>query len=565
MVRVDLKESWLRVKTLKFVSDNTLNEALSGVSMSAVPMNSMNNEIILAIVRPAGVESTSIIREIEDLAKCLGAMFVSIRLVELLDTIESYSQALKNKKVFDSFDDSHKNFGSAYKKTSVKMKKGTYLRQELGPEIFALYALARIAMERPRFDNDKPKIILIDSIKHPKEIDVLREAYGNGLFVLGINSSRRNRVRSLIKRGMTEPEATELICRDESEKGEKLGQQMTKAFEKADAFADEGAITDQVERFLKLILGKTILSPRRHELHMQMAISAAAMSADLSRQVGAALVSPTNELLAIGYNEVPKAGGGLYAEGDSPDYRDVSKKVDPNHIRRKEMLSDGARYHSALEAKISEIADEAEKNGSKNLVREVDAEDKAAWTRTEDRIDSLIEFHRAIHAEMEVILSCARKGVSTKGSTLFTTTFPCHNCTRLIIGAGIAAVHYIEAYPKSLAEELHNDAVDFEGNDGTGAKVVFKRFSGISPRRFLDLFSTSVSNGVEIPKKDDKTGLVSQSLGTDFKTRFPISAIQADIAEYSAARSLVSKELLDSKLAETLKTWISENKKFAAA
>lgn len=533
--------------------------------MTANPRDLMNNEIMLAVVRPSGVESVSLTKEIQEIAKNVGAFFVPVRLVELLDSIETFSLIPKNKEVFDSFEDVHKGTGSAYKKTSLKMKRGTYLRQELGADVFALYALARIAMLRPGFDKNKPKIILIDSIKHPKEIEVLREAYGSGLFVLGVNSSRRKRVKNLVARGMSESEATELICRDESEKGEKLGQQMTKAFEKADVFADEGSLANELERFLKLILGKTILSPRRHELHMQMAISAAAMSADLSRQVGAALVSPSDELLAIGYNEVPKAGGGLYADGDVPDSRDVVLRQDPNHVRRKAMLADGTLYHNALESKISEIADEAEKKGCRNIVREVNAAEKAAWNRTEDKIDSLIEFHRAIHAEMEVILACARKGVSTKGAILFTTTFPCHNCTRLIIGAGISVVHYIEAYPKSLAEELHSDAVDFEGNEVAGKKVVFRRFSGISPRRFLDLFSTSVSNGMEIPKKDAITGLVSQSLGTDFKSRFPIPGVQASLVEYSAAQSLISKDLVDLPFADALKSWISENGKFSAA
>ncbi len=494
----------------------------------------------------------------------LGVQCFPIRLVELLDSISSYTSARENKPRYDQLNKSDAKFSVEYRKTSLKMKKGSLLRRDLGTELFALYALARVAMVRPRFSEETPRIVLIDSIKHPREIEVLREAYGNGLFVLGVNNSRRNRVRSLEKRGMSESEATELMCRDESEKGEKAGQQMTKAFEKADLFTDEDSISFEVERFLKLILGKTILSPRRHELSMQMAMSAAAMSADLSRQVGAALVSLDNELLAVGYNEVPKSGGGLYADGETPDFRDVAKKVDPNHIRRKEMLADGARYHKALEDKISKFAEEAEKKGTKGISPEVSAEAKSAWVKTEERIDGLIEFHRAIHAEMEVILSCARKGVSTRGAVLFTTTFPCHNCTRLIIGAGISEVHYIEAYPKSLAEELHNDAVDFESNGASRSKVAFRRFVGISPRRFLDLFSTSLSNGLEIDKKNDK-GYVSQSLGSDFSTRFPILAIQAEITEYNAVKLLLSKNLLDESISDVLKKWISQNKKFAAA
>ena len=44
------------------------------------------------------------------------------------------------------------------------------------------------------------------------------------------------------------------------------------------------------------------------------------------------------------------------------------------------------------------------------------------------------------HAEMEALLSCARSGVSTRGATLYSTTFPCHNCAKHIIAAGVARV-----------------------------------------------------------------------------------------------------------------------------
>src|SRR5690606_15092251 len=54
------------------------------------------------------------------------------------------------------------------------------------------------------------------------------------------------------------------------------------------------------------------------------------------------------------------------------------------------------------------------------------------------RLKGLIEFSRAIHAEMDAIVSLAMKGNgSTQGSSLFTYTFPCHNCARHIVAAGI--------------------------------------------------------------------------------------------------------------------------------
>lgn len=60
------------------------------------------------------------------------------------------------------------------------------------------------------------------------------------------------------------------------------------------------------------------------------------------------------------------------------------------------------------------------------------------------RLMNLTEFTRAVHAEMEALLSAARVGVSVRGATLYTTTFPCHNCAKHIVDSGIARVVFIE-------------------------------------------------------------------------------------------------------------------------
>jgi len=47
-----------------------------------------------------------------------------------------------------------------------------------------------------------------------------------------------------------------------------------------------------------------------------------------------------------------------------------------------------------------------------------------------------------VHAEQNAILNAGRQGVILKGSTLYCTAFPCHNCAQSIIQAGIAKVIY---------------------------------------------------------------------------------------------------------------------------
>ena len=51
-----------------------------------------------------------------------------------------------------------------------------------------------------------------------------------------------------------------------------------------------------------------------------------------------------------------------------------------------------------------------------------------------------------IHAEMNALLYCAREGITVKGAKAYVTHFPCLNCTKSLIQAGIIAIYYKHAY-----------------------------------------------------------------------------------------------------------------------
>jgi hypothetical protein len=105
---------------------------------------------------------------------------------------------------------------------------------------------------------------------------------------------------------------------------------------------------------------------------------------------------------------------------------------------------------------------------------------------------------------MEALLSCARTGVSPRGGTLYSTTFPCHNCAKHIVAAGVSRVVFVEPYPKSLAVELHSDSIILANEMKTGegkGKVRFEPFVGVGARRFMDLFSMTLSSGKKINRK----------------------------------------------------------------
>jgi dCMP deaminase len=60
----------------------------------------------------------------------------------------------------------------------------------------------------------------------------------------------------------------------------------------------------------------------------------------------------------------------------------------------------------------------------------------------------MVEGHcvRTIHAETNAIIQAALHGVSTKGSTCYVTHFPCINCTKALINAGITRLVYCNSY-----------------------------------------------------------------------------------------------------------------------
>lgn len=66
---------------------------------------------------------------------------------------------------------------------------------------------------------------------------------------------------------------------------------------------------------------------------------------------------------------------------------------------------------------------------------------------------------RTIHAEVNAILQCAKFGVATEGAEIYVTHFPCLNCTKAIIQAGIKKVYYAEDYKNNpFAIELFEQA-----------------------------------------------------------------------------------------------------------
>jgi cytidine deaminase len=345
---------------------------------------------------------------------------------------------------------------------------------------------------------------ILRSLKHPSEVESLRRIYGTNFHLIGAYSRRPNRVSNLAARiahshntsalDAYRSEAERLIVRDQEESGRKLGQQLRETFPMADVFVDaddRSGMERAIERFIEIVFGYAFHTPTKDEYGMFHAQAAALRSAALGRQVGATIATRSGDVVAVGTNEVPKAGGGLYWADDEIDHRDFRLKYDSMDRFKRQMLA--------------EIIDRFQQAGWLSTSRATQdvlklVEEAQAGPIRGAQLLNVLEYGRIVHAEMAAITEAARRGVSVQSSTLYTTTYPCHICARHIVAAGITRVVYVEPYPKSLTALLHMDAVTDDGTTPKETQIAFESFVGIAPRRYMDLFEM-----VERKRKDGST------------------------------------------------------------
>ena len=389
------------------------------------------------------------------------------------------------------------------KRIDSMMTAGTEFREALKrKDALALLGSAMIRERRISQMRD-PKVLvkiayIIRSIKTPQELETLRSIYGDSFFAIAVNSAKEKRRSQFAQRIAKDrrqtqnsshlKKAIELVERDEEEAStQEYGQNLRDAFPNADFFI-EGTSPDAdskraITRFVELLFGNFRHTPSKDEMGMFHAFGASLRSSSLGRQVGAAICTPEGELVATGCNDVPRAGGGLYWDGDDDDARDHVLGEDSNDVIKLDLLSDllgRLRLQGWLNKKHLSKPD-------------VDLLEEALKIKQIKKASlmNIIEYGRAVHAEMAAILDAAGRGLPLKGCHLFTTTFPCHNCAKHLVAAGINRVVYVEPYPKSYARTLHGDAIsiDEEKSRKPSRSVLFESFIGFSHRQFFPLFS----------------------------------------------------------------------------
>jgi deoxycytidylate deaminase len=415
------------------------------------------------------------------------------------------------------------------------MEAGTRLRRETNHgDALALWAISDIVVER---DDKAPSKItdenveyaanlsrhawILRSLKTPAEVATLRAVYGPRFVLFAAYSPESQRKKDLareirLSRGNNKQSSwahrpEDLIERDRHE-NLTGGQDVEATFHQADFFVDASnpSVLEQgIVRSLEILFGHPFRTPTRDEFAQFQASGAAMRSSEPSRQVGAAIVRPDGSIVSLGMNEVPRAGGGSHWEEDGYGNREF--EVTSVETNRKEQQRIAQELAESLRDRLKRTCEDLEVERGKKIRKAFGKKLEKALLK--ETLRDLTEFGRAVHAEMDALLDAARRGVSVSGCTLHTTTFPCHNCARHVIAAGIARVVFVEPYAKSRAVILHSEDVvlDDDGLDeAEDRRVRLVSFRGTAPRRYLEFFDARARGRAGQDRKDSRGRLAKK-------------------------------------------------------
>lgn len=457
-------------------------------------------EIVIGLCGPIGVKLPEIATLIDHSLASYGYATTIIKMSKFIEERSSINSSL-----------------SGLEKKEALIFAGNELRKKFNRgSLLAEMAIEKIFENRLMDFPDgkfasRRKCVVIDSIKNLEEARLFKEVYGSSFYLVGAFSPHDTKIKNLIKGDKSLEASAENIIKDDlNQKGE-FGQQVGKVFQSADYFfrlEGDNQAEEKVQRLIKLVLGAEIITPEPAEAAMYMAASAARNSACLSRQVGAAITKMDGTIISTGWNDVPRFGGGTYSFG-SDDKRCFNDGRYCRNDQEKQLI-------------IKEIVSDLMAAGVVDTNNQI----LAHATLANSRVSDLIEFSRAVHAEMHAILGAAKNGSGDlRGAILYCTTYPCHSCARHIVAAGISEVFFIEPYAKSKALALHSDSITSE--DGIESKLKILAYEGVAPARYLDFFSIKNDRKIEGKYQPVARGFLKPQVDKMFEAVHTLEAVVA--------------------------------------
>jgi dCMP deaminase len=261
------------------------------------------------------------------------------------------------------------------------IETGQEMRRRGGPGALAQRLVTQLQPDRN---------YAIDSIRHPMEVEILRNC-GQSFHLVWIDAKLETRFARIQKRDRSgDPETVEdLVALEARERGsdDPNAQQLDAVQAEANfTLSNDGSIESfqaEIEDWVRKNLAFS--RPGWDDYFMGIARVVATRSNCVKRKV-AAVVTRDKRIISTGYNGTPR-GTRNCSEGGCPRCNDLA----------------------------------------------------LGGTRLDECLCS--------HGEENAITQAAYHGVSLKGGTIYTTFSPCLQCTKMIINAGLTEVIYQSTYP----------------------------------------------------------------------------------------------------------------------
>ncbi len=377
-------------------------------------------------------------------------------------------------------------------KQKLVSPKDREYQQWVGNEIRKqdFYAIPQKVFGKIRDDEKKDSAlasmdIVVDGIRNPGEMVFLRDKFPH-FFVISVFASFSTRW----KRSQKAYEGNEWSFRrdDERDSGESEpshGQKVQLCVDRSDISIsndiqfDQPSIKEELQNrlgeYVHLMKEPAWRGSHPWELNMAQAYDASLASTCCKRKVGAVVVKEEadvgdhrqrNYVIATGYNEVPLNIKSCADRGgrNNPEYCYKDEKI-------KEVIR---RDYQKCPKCGTEIKFE------ENFTLPIICSNPECDARIgKDFIPGrMLDICPAVHAEESAILQASKfGGTQIDGSVLYTTTFPCPLCAKMIVQAGIIKCYFVEPYPQ-------DDAIKALDEGGITAQL----FEGVKGRAYHRLF-----------------------------------------------------------------------------
>lgn len=344
--------------------------------------------------------------------------------------------------------------------------------------------------------NDPPITrICIDAIRNSYEAFYFKDKYSY-FYLVSVNTDNTERKRRLDMLDRKEQESLDETehAKDDKDIGSRFyHQNMSECLSISDIHLynprqeDAGKnvfLTQQILKYLSLMLHPGLIAPTAIERCMQTAYVAKLNSGCLSRQVGAVITDQDFSIKAIGWNDVPSC----QVPCNLRCAHDYVTSCD------KETYSDFERQNAGFHTNLTHY----DYNTS-----QCDLLGLSNYYCFKDVYNSIMDtsnqvYTRALHAEENAFLQISKYGgIGIQGGKLFCTASPCELCSKKAFQLGIREIYYIDPYPGISKEHI----LQF----GTLFRPSLNLFYGAIGNAYINLFTP------RIPLKDELELLTGKS------------------------------------------------------